>query len=60
LSNPEPTVKLQAIIRKDTDVGAVGSEDYAKVGDGARAKSNLARDVERTARHDKDQIGKEP
>ena len=29
--------------RKATDVGAVGSEDYAKVGVGGRANNNLAR-----------------
>ena len=44
LANTESTVKLQDTIQKATDVGAVGSEDYAKVGVGGRANKNFALD----------------
>ena len=43
LANTESTVKLQATIQNATDVGAVGSEYYAKAGVAGRAKHNLAR-----------------
>ena len=37
-------MQFPATIQKATDLGAVGSEDYAKVGVVGRAKKNLARD----------------
>ena len=49
LHNTESTVKLHATIKKATDAGAVGAEDFARAGASGKASKNLARDCKRTA-----------
>ena len=44
LHNTESTVKLHATIKKATDAGAVGAEDFARAGASGNAPKNLARD----------------
>ena len=47
LADSDSLVQLKATIQKATDVGAVGSADYANVGDGGRANPILGKGLQK-------------